>query len=135
MYFMLLKITTLDFRFMIIYSPKLIMALFLTYSEFCLYRFVKSEFGKYISKLTLTFYLFSMYTQNIANRLFTNALEAQLFCIGLYFYSLIPHGSKWKGNSFTKSSVLLTIIVSVLLMIRTSAVFAWIPFLFDKVIL
>ena len=131
--FFFLKFFKLDFRYVVIMAPKIQHLTLFLLGYFCFYKYLKTEFGKYIAKISILMLIANFANQLMMTRTFSNSLEALLFCIGLYLVSRIKDGKNWKGSAFTFNSVMLTVIVSASLMIRNSSVMTWIPILVDKV--
>ena len=86
-FYKFLDITGLDWRWLVAYGPRLIMAVFVWLSDEYLYRYTEKWYGSRMAKVTWVLYLAHWYVFYAMCRTYSNSLEAIFFFIAFYYWS------------------------------------------------
>ena len=86
-FYKFLDITGLDWRWLVAYGPRLIMAVFVWLSDEYLYKYTEKWYGSRMAKVTWTLYLAHWFVFYAMCRTYSNSLEAIFFFIAFYYWS------------------------------------------------
>jgi len=86
-FYKFLDVTGLDWRWLVAYGPRLIMAVFVWLSDEYLYKYTNKRFGSRMANATWVLYLAHWYVFYAMCRTYSNSLEAIFFFIAFYYWS------------------------------------------------
>lgn len=117
----LLALFGLDYTTILVYSPRIIQAIFSGLGDWYYYRFVKEHFSAATAKFSLFFLLCNWFWWYCASRTIINSVECAALCIGLFYYPwTVKQGTENRTMYFQIIAIIITII-------RPTAAVVWVP--------